>query len=148
MWGWITCNWKLTKVILLRCFLPRALFQPQSPEKQQPKCLQPGTPEQRQGRGGSKRVDGNGKLKKKRCYQYASFCSATMLTSNTVTEIIENNIEFSECANSCSKYVSSRSWYTVKLPDTVTKRNLRPRCLSCPHSLASLSTAYRKDALG
>ena len=39
-----------------------------------------------------------------------------MLTLKTITEIIENNFEFSGCANSCIEYVSSRSWLTMKLP--------------------------------
>jgi len=33
-----------------------------------------------------------------------------MLTSKIITEIIENNSEFSRCPKSCNKFVSSRSW--------------------------------------
>jgi len=43
-------------------------------------------------------------------YQYFCFCSAKILTSKTITEMIENHSEFSCCANSCNKFVSSRSW--------------------------------------
>ena len=39
-----------------------------------------------------------------------------MLTSKIRTEIIENHSEFSGCQNSCNKFVTSRSWYTMKLP--------------------------------
>ena len=41
---------------------------------------------------------------------FAFPCSATMLTSKVVTEIIENHSECYVCANSCNKFVSSRSW--------------------------------------
>jgi len=33
-----------------------------------------------------------------------------MLTSKLTTEIAENHSEFYVCANSCNKFVSSRSW--------------------------------------
>ena len=42
-------------------------------------------------------------------------CSATMLTSKLITEIIGNHSQFYVCANSCSKFVSSRSWQIMKL---------------------------------
>jgi len=40
------------------------------------------------------------------------------LFSNNVTRNrnYENHFEFSGCANSCHKFVSSRSWYTTRLP--------------------------------
>jgi len=46
---------------------------------------------------------------------YACFCSPTTLTSKTITKIIENRFEFSRCANSCNKFISNRSWQTMKL---------------------------------
>ena len=39
----------------------------------------------------------------------ACFHAATMLTSKIIAGITENHSEFSGCANSCNKYVSSRS---------------------------------------
>ena len=42
-------------------------------------------------------------------------CSATMLTSKLITEIIGNHSQFYVCANSCKKIVSSRSWQIMKL---------------------------------
>jgi len=39
-----------------------------------------------------------------------------MLTSNMKREMTKNHSEFSECRNSCNKLLSSRSWYTMKLP--------------------------------
>jgi len=44
--------------------------------------------------------------KQKIVTKYAFFCSATMLTSRLITEIIENHSEVSVCANSCNKFVS------------------------------------------
>jgi len=41
---------------------------------------------------------------------YVCFCSSTMLTSNIITEIIENHSEFSGWQNSCNKFASSQSW--------------------------------------
>ena len=41
---------------------------------------------------------------------FAFICSATILTSKLVTEIIDNHSEFYVRANSCSKFLSSRSW--------------------------------------
>jgi len=41
---------------------------------------------------------------------FVFFFPSAMLTSNTITEIIENYSEFSGCANICKKFVSSRSW--------------------------------------
>ena len=41
---------------------------------------------------------------------FALICSATILTSKLVTEIIDNHSEFYVRANSCSKFLSSRSW--------------------------------------
>ena len=38
-----------------------------------------------------------------------------MLTSKLITEIIENHPELCVCANSCNKFVSSRSWWIMKL---------------------------------
>jgi len=46
---------------------------------------------------------------------FVCFCSSTVLTSNIITEIIENHSEFSVCQNSCNKFVSRRSWSTMKL---------------------------------
>jgi len=46
--------------------------------------------------GGSKRVESNGNKKnKKNSNNYAYFCSATLLTSKIITEIIENHYQFS-----------------------------------------------------
>jgi len=56
--------------------------------------------------GGSKSVKGN---KQKIVTDYACFCSATMLTSKKIPEIIENHSEVLGCANSCNKFVSNRS---------------------------------------
>jgi len=39
-----------------------------------------------------------------------------MLISKMMAEIIENHSEFSGCPNSCNRFVSSRSWQTMKLP--------------------------------
>jgi len=44
--------------------------------------------------------------KQKIVTNYVCFCSATMLTSRLITEIIENHSEVSGCANSCNKFVS------------------------------------------
>jgi len=38
-----------------------------------------------------------------------------VLPSQIITQNIENHCEFSGCANSCNKFVSSRSWYNMKL---------------------------------
>jgi len=43
--------------------------------------------------------------KQKNGYQYACFCSATMLTAEILTEITEHHSEFSGCVNSCNKFV-------------------------------------------
>ena len=50
---------------------------------------------------------------------YACFCTATTLTSKIIAEIIENHSEFCGYTNSCTKFVSSWSWSTIKLPITV-----------------------------
>jgi len=47
--------------------------------------------------------------KQKYRYQYACFCLATMSTSETTIKIVENQSEFSGCANGCNKFVSIRS---------------------------------------
>jgi len=41
-------------------------------------------------------------------------CSATILTSKIITDIIETRSEFSGCAESCDKFVSSPSCQTIK----------------------------------
>jgi len=62
------------------------------------------------GQGGSKSVEGNENFEKyKMVTNNASFCTATKLTSKTITEIIESYSEASGRANGCNKYVSSRS---------------------------------------
>jgi len=67
-------------------------------------------PEQRYRAGeGSKKVEGNINLYKKIVTNYACFCSATMLTSKTIPDNIENQSEISGCANSSNKFVSIRS---------------------------------------
>jgi len=38
-----------------------------------------------------------------------------MLTAKIITKFIENHSEFSGGPNSCNKFVSSQSWYTMKL---------------------------------
>jgi len=43
--------------------------------------------------------------KQKSVANYASFCSATMLTSKMIKKIIENHSEFSGCAKSCNSFV-------------------------------------------
>jgi len=47
--------------------------------------------------------------KQKKVTEYICLCSATKLASEILTEIIENLSEFSGCANSYNKFVSSRS---------------------------------------
>jgi len=58
--------------------------------------------------------------KQKNRYQvaYAFFCSETMLNSKIIPEIIENHSEIlgARIAASCNKFVSIRSWQTMKLP--------------------------------
>jgi len=56
------------------------------------------------------------KKAKKIVTNYVCFCSSRMLTSKIMTEIIENHSEFSGCPSSCSKFISSQSWWTMKLP--------------------------------
>ena len=56
------------------------------------------------------------KKTKRTVTNYVCFCSSTMFTSKITTEIIENHSEFSGCSNSCNKFVSSRTWRTMKLP--------------------------------
>ena len=68
------------------------------------------------GQGGSKWVEGNGNLQKTKYINCACFCAATMLTSEVITEIIENHSEVSGWANSCNKFVSNRSCQTMKYP--------------------------------
>jgi len=41
--------------------------------------------------------------------QYVCFCSETMLTSEIITESVENHSECCEYVISCSKFVSDRS---------------------------------------
>jgi len=58
------------------------------------------------GEEGNNRVEGNGTYKKQKVVtNYACFRLATMLTSNIITEIIENPSEFSRCANSFHIFV-------------------------------------------
>jgi len=47
--------------------------------------------------------------KKQKIVTCASFCAATTLISKIIAEIIENHSEVGWCANSCNKFVSSRS---------------------------------------
>jgi len=57
---------------------------------------------------GSKRVEENDNVKTKKIVtNNACLCSATLLTSKFITEIIHPS-DVSECANSCNNYVSSR----------------------------------------
>jgi len=53
--------------------------------------------------------------KQKIVTNYAFFSSETMLTSKIIPEFIENHSEVSECSKSCNKFVSVRSWQTMKL---------------------------------
>ena len=48
--------------------------------------------------------------KQKNGYQYACFCSATMLTAEILTKITEHHSEFSGCVNSCNKFVLRLFW--------------------------------------
>ena len=70
-------------------------------------------------RSSSNGVEGNGNIKKNKkiATNYVCFCWSTMVTSNIITEIIENHSEFSGCTNSYNKFVSSRSWQTIELPE-------------------------------
>ena len=74
-----------------------------------------------------KKLMAMGTYKKQRYrYQHAYFCSATMFISELTTEILEN--QFSGSGNGCSKFVSIRSWWNMKLPmKMLWKSNLRPR---------------------
>jgi len=45
---------------------------------------------------------------------YDCCCSAKMFSSKIITNIVENHSEFSGWANSCNKFVSSRSLSTMK----------------------------------
>jgi len=47
--------------------------------------------------------------KNKKFVTCACFCAATTLISKVIAEIIENHSEVGWCANSCNKFVSSRS---------------------------------------
>ena len=53
---------------------------------------------------------------KKIVTKYVCFCSSTTLTSKIIKKFIENHSEFSECLNSCNKFVSNQSWYAMKVP--------------------------------
>ena len=77
-----------------------------------------------------------------------------MLTSKIITVIIENHHWFSVCANSCNKFVLSRSRYTIKLLTIILWKDAsghESRCpfwkgreempSSCPRSPASLFVA-------
>ena len=76
-----------------------------------------GTSEQRQGRGPVKELRAMETCKKQKIVtKYVCFYSSTMLTSKTITEFIENHSNFSWYPNTCNKFVSSQSWYTMKLP--------------------------------
>ena len=54
--------------------------------------------------------------KQKIATKYVCFCSSTMPTSKTITKLLENHFEFSGCRKSCNKFVSSQSWFAMKLP--------------------------------
>jgi len=47
--------------------------------------------------------------KQKILHQYVCFCSTTKLTSQRITESVENHSECCGCVNSCIKFVSDRS---------------------------------------
>ena len=48
--------------------------------------------------------------------KYACFFSSTTPTSKIITKFLENHFEFSGCPKSCNKFVSSQSWFAMKLP--------------------------------
>jgi len=48
-------------------------------------------------------------IKKNVLHQYVCFCSATMFTSKTIAESVENHSECCGCVNSCNKFDSTRS---------------------------------------
>ena len=75
------------------------------------------------GRGSSKRVEGNANLQKQKIVtNCACFCSATMLTSRLISEIIANHSEVSGCANSCNNFVSKSILINHEtIPDTLWK---------------------------
>jgi len=69
--------------------------------------------------------------KQKIIHQYVCFCSATMLTSKTITESVENHSECCGWMNSCSKFVSTTvDHVNHEIPyDTVLKSYLSPLCM-------------------
>jgi len=54
--------------------------------------------------------------KQKIATKYVCFCSSTMPTSKIITKFLENHFELSGCPKSCNKFVSSQSWFAMKLP--------------------------------
>ena len=104
--------------------------------------------------GGSKKVESNGNLKKKIVTNCACFCSATMLSSTIITDVIESHSEFSGCANNCNQFIWSQPliylWYCYEkalLTSLPPPWKGRGQCPGSPMSLVWTFVVFAQSGL-